>query len=64
MALKYEIGYVENYIGGDKIVLWFYRKRLGRWFIAHRTTMTPAQREAKLLELSNKSLLVDLGRGT
>lgn len=59
-----EIGYVENYIGGDRIVLWFYRRNLGLWRIAHRQVVTVSQRETKLRELMGKCRLIELGRGS
>jgi len=64
MVIKQEIGYVENFIGADKVVLWFYRRSLGTWRIAHRQTVTISGRAEKLAELIEKCRLVELGLGT
>ena len=47
VTLNKEIGYVENFIGEDKVAVWFYRKHLGKWRIALREKLTLRQKEAK-----------------
>lgn len=69
------IGYVENYIGKDTIVMWFYRKQEvfppgsnlpeTQWVKIFKRRLCPKARQHVLNQiLANHSRLVVLGRGT
>lgn len=58
------IGFTENYIGKDKVVLWFYKKVENRWYKVHSETVDISTRAAKLKEVLSKASLVPVGRGT
>jgi hypothetical protein len=69
------IGYVENYIGNDKIMLTFYRKKslvnkytyavIERWILSHKLKVHKDKREFHLDKLLNSGVtLQPLARGT
>lgn len=62
MALK--IGFIENYIGKDKIVFWFYRDVNGTWKRIATQKIHRKNRQATLNRILLKSSLVPLGLGT
>lgn len=74
VKLTMTIGYVENYIRDDLIVLWFYRRtsRINKatcavdeiWKRVESRRVTPKQRSQILTQiLENGAGLIDLGRG-
>ena len=59
-----EIGYVENYLRDDVIVMWFYKKINGNWKRIGDERIPISQREIYLKKILRKATITPLGRGT